>query len=466
MKKGKAHIAKFWPICESLLKYTFAALLIFVPLYPKFPSFFINGATVAVRAEDFIAAFLAIVTVPFVYRYRKDLFRNIIFQGILIYWFVSFVSLLNGVFVTHTTPLSTAGLHWARRIEYMFPFISALILVQKKTNLHFITDLLVPIGLGVLVYGIGQLYFGLPVISTQNSEFSKGLALTLQPGVNISSTFAGHYDLAAYLVMTLAITMALAMRFKLLGKLIQFTCLLGFFWLLLQTGNRIAFAAAMIAVPASLFLSGRKWIIVPVLVIGLIGGLSSPALTGRLGTLLKTLQLDTIEQKIETKFHIKLSVLPQEAWAAPTPTPTATATPIPTPTLRPIQEDRSTSIRLDVEWPRAIRAFTKNPLVGTGFGSITLATDNDYLRALGETGALGFLTFMSVILAICATLARGIRQKLTSLEHQYLIGVLAAIIGFLLIGMFIDVFESSKIATLFWMYTGLASGVVTKLAEK
>src|SRR5205814_2283829 len=50
----------------------------------------------------------------------------------------------------------------------------------------------------------------------------------------------------------------------------------------------------------------------------------------------------------------------------------------------PAVEDRSTSIRLNVEWPRAVRALTKNPLLGTGYSSITLATDNDYLRALGE----------------------------------------------------------------------------------
>ena len=61
-------------------------------------------------------------------------------------------------------------------------------------------------------------------------------------------------------------------------------------------------------------------------------------------------------------------------------------------------EDRSTSIRLAVEWPRAMRAFYKSPFLGTGYSSITLATDNDYLRALGETGILGLTSFVLIFI--------------------------------------------------------------------
>ena len=55
---------------------------------------------------------------------------------------------------------------------------------------------------------------------------------------------------------------------------------------------------------------------------------------------------------------------------------------------------RSFQIRLNIEWPRAIRAFWKNPFLGTGYSSITIATDNDYLRILGETGIFGLLSFV------------------------------------------------------------------------
>ncbi len=451
MKNEKWPTAKFWRVCEILLKYLFAALLIFVPLYPKFPVFFIGSSSVAVRAEDFLIALLGIVTLPFVWKFKKDLAKNLIIKAFLVYWLVGFVSVLSAVLVTHTAPVSLALLHWLRRIEYMLPFVSGLILVQQRSNFRLYTELILPVAVGVFLYGIGQLYFGIPVISTQNSEFSKGLALTLQPGVNISSTFAGHYDLATYLVMTLALGAALVWVYKTRSRILYLLASICCYWLLLQTGSRIAFLAFLVAIPITLLISKRKWIIVPVLIIGLIGGLSTPALSGRLGTLLKTLPLNKI---------IKLSTV-SPVWAA-----ADAATPQPTPTLRPIQQDRSTSIRLDVEWPRALRALIKNPFVGTGFDSITLATDNDYLRTLGETGILGFLSFLSVILLLIADIVRGLKLKLPSLEHQYLIGLLSAVLGFLLIATFIDVFESSKVATLFWMYTGLASGIVTRLPSK
>ena len=60
--------------------------------------------------------------------------------------------------------------------------------------------------------------------------------------------------------------------------------------------------------------------------------------------------------------------------------------------------ERSGGIRFDYEWPRALNHFKKSPLLGTGFSSLGLATDNDYLRALGETGLLGLLSFLLIFL--------------------------------------------------------------------
>ena len=82
-----------------------------------------------------------------------------------------------------------------------------------------------------------------------------------------------------------------------------------------------------------------------------------------------------------------------------------------TPTPPPVFEDRSTNIRLNVEWPRAIRAFSKNPLLGTGYSSISLATDNDYLRALGEVGFLGFISFSLIFVKLIEVLIKAYRKS-------------------------------------------------------
>ncbi len=123
----------------------------------------------------------------------------------------------------------------------------------------------------------------------------------------------------------------------------------------------------------------------------------------------------------------------------------------------PVFEDRSSSIRLNVEWPRAIRAFTKNPLLGTGYSSITLATDNDYLRLLGEAGALGFLAFSLIFIRIGnLTLANfPIHKNFSGVEQAFIAGIAGSIPGVLLNAVFIDVFEASKFAILFWLLMGM-----------
>jgi O-antigen ligase len=124
-------------------------------------------------------------------------------------------------------------------------------------------------------------------------------------------------------------------------------------------------------------------------------------------------------------------------------------------------EDRSTSIRLNIEWPRAIRAFLKNSLLGTGYSSITLATDNDYLRTLGEIGILGFVSTFFVHFRIIKELIikswpKGIlSKKEINFRTAYLAGVLGCLPGIFMNALFIDVFEASKFAIPFWIIIGL-----------
>ncbi len=135
----------------------------------------------------------------------------------------------------------------------------------------------------------------------------------------------------------------------------------------------------------------------------------------------------------------------------------------------PVFEDRSTSIRLNIEWPRALRAFAKNPILGTGLSSITLATDNDYLRALGEVGILGFLAFILIFVQLIRKLITvfPFPEKL-SLAQAYLMGTIAALPGVFLNALFIDIFEASKFAIIFWLLMGMAYGSIKleKVSQK
>lgn len=450
----------------SLLKYVFASLLFFIPLYPKFPLFNIPGTYVAIRAEDFLIVVLSVLFGLYLKdrTHRQHLLSHPLTKPIALFWLVGLVSALSGAFLTQTAPPHLALLHWARRIEYMIPFFVALFLAKDEKILIFFSKIILPVAAAVFGYGIAQIYFNAPVISTQNEEFSKGFALTLQPGVNLSSTFAGHYDLAIYLLITLSLGLALLFTYKnLFLKILHISLLLALFWLLLQTGSRIAFFATLGTTSLILIFKRLPQYVLVIALLGAVGLANTPSLAGRFGSLLDVFRIKTIQEKVKGVFDSRQSLVTVAFAAETSPTPYhEPAAPeinasIP---LRPIQQDRSTSIRFDVEWPRAVRAFYKNPFLGTGYSSITLATDNDYLRALGETGLLGFLSFMAVLLSLAAQFIKAIKVKVTNLSHHFNLGFFSAFLGLLLVAVFIDLFEASKIAILFWMYAGLAIGSI------
>jgi O-antigen ligase len=100
--------------------------------------------------------------------------------------------------------------------------------------------------------------------------------------------------------------------------------------------------------------------------------------------------------------------------------------------------------------------------LGTGYSSIGLATDNDYLRMLAETGILGLLAFGLIFFRIGKVFAKAfpLREKLSGIELAYIVGMIGAIIGTFVIAFFIDLFEASKFATIFWLLLGLALNVI------
>src|SRR5947207_1072375 len=103
---------------KSLLKYSIASVILVIPLYPKFPILTVPGTYVAIRAEDFLVTFLALVFVLYFVKTNKKLFfKDKLHQAIFLFITVGLISVLSGVFLTQTVSLQIGLLHWARRIE-------------------------------------------------------------------------------------------------------------------------------------------------------------------------------------------------------------------------------------------------------------------------------------------------------------------------------------------------------------
>lgn len=130
-----------------------------------------------------------------------------------------------------------------------------------------------------------------------------------------------------------------------------------------------------------------------------------------------------------------------------------------------LEYDLSAGIRLDYSWPHAVAGFLKNPVLGSGYATLTKqsndeftqaeSTDNDFLRALGETGLLGFVTFFGMICLIGIYAYRNFAKITDPLAQAIVASTFAAIIGLLVNAIFIDVFEASKVAYAFWMLAAI-----------
>lgn len=446
---------------EGVLKYLVATLVLTVPLYPKFPLINVPGTHVSIRLEDFLLAILALVLAFTILPNTKKFIEDKINLAVGLFLLVGLVSLATSFLVTKTVAFHIGFLHWARRVEYFIPlFAGVLVIRKKKGNLGFFLKILMITVVYAFVYGLGQRYLSWPIIITQNPEYAKGIALRWIPGSHINSTFAGHYDLGSFLVFLLPVFISLFFLIKKLkARLALFVVISAGLWLLAYSGSRISTVSYLIAAVAALALAKKGKAIPLIIVFSLLFFSLSPNLRSRY---FRIIEVTVKRIKATQILYPKDKGLVFAAYEGDFPKRRETPTPAPAPPS--VFEDRSTSIRLNVEWPRALRAFSKNPLLGTGYSSITLATDNDYLRLLGEVGILGFLGFWLIFFRIGQLVFKKfpLGKNYKGLELGFLAGTIGSLPGIFLNGLFLDVFEASKFAIIFWLVMGFALGLLYK----
>lgn len=472
---------------NNLVKILVGFFIFLVPLWPKLPFKTVDYTYIALRFEDFYVALISLVFVIQLLRKKVTLNKQFVWLFGL-FWLAAAASTAYGIFVSKTILYPHLGvLHFLRRIEYMFPFFIAASVIKNKKDFFQMTGLYMLSILIVVVYGLGQKFLNFPAVQTMNPEYAKGYLLYLTPEARISGTFAGHYDLASYLV--LAIPMVLSFFF--------FTQKKKYVWLfvgalivLLYTSSRISFGAYVMATLAFLIWIRKYLFTVFVVILTAALVMATGELTSRF---LKTLQVRRIlvdertgavyvGQTITTKelpagsFYVPikdqsqkgappvdLNALKQrvveekiaEASAAGqilTDEQKEQIAASATANLKPVNtvvSDISFATRLQVEWPRAIEAFKKNVFLGTGPSSITEATDNDYLRWIGEFGLFGTIAFLGILAMIVKKLWRN-----DVLVWGFIFGLGALMIN----ASYIDVFEASKVAYTFWTIAGLYIG--------
>lgn len=480
----------FRQLDENLVKIFLVVFIFLVPLWPKLPIKMINYTYIAIRFDDIYLAILAFVF--FVQLLRKKVLINRKFIFPFAFFLLAVISsYLWNSYVSKAIEFPHLGLlHTLRRIEYMIMFFIASSVIKTKKDFWQIISFFFFSVLIVVLYGLGQKFLNFPAVQTMNPEYAKGYILYLTPEARISSTFGGHYDLAIYLVLAIPLILSFYFSKKKSTYLYLFIIAL---LILLYTSSRSSFIAYFVAtVGFLLFIRKFKFLIFTlVLTAGLM------FITGEITKrFLQTFQVRRIliddrtgavyiGQKITTKdlpagsFYLKLkdqstgdnldtfrdqvvqdkvdqATLSGELTAKETEKYVATLSA----NLRPVNtvvSDISFATRLQVEWPRAINAFKKNPLLGTGPSSITEATDGDYFRWLGEFGLFGTIAFLNILFLIIKMIWNSVK-KLEMDEKLIGYGFIFSFFALFINASYIDAFEASKVAYTFWTIAGLYIG--------
>ncbi len=478
-------------------------LLVFIPLYPKFPLLDIRHTWVYIRLEDLLLALIGSVWLIQLLR-RKAVLKTPLTVFIFAYWFTGFISSLFALLVLRLVMADIfpqlVVLHFLRRLEYMFVFFVAFTTIKGvKTVKNYLFVLALSVAL-VCFYGFGQKFFGFPAFLTMNEEFAKGAPLYLGPQSRLTSTFAGHYDLAAFLVFVIAIFAALIFAVKKnLTKLALLLLVFASFLLLLFTSSRVSFAAYLLGISFTLWLQKKKWLIVPVIVFSLLALSFVSGASERFG---KTFRVENVVYDANTGQAVgaldegddeEIDELPLGSGYLDLPiiqtdTPQATQTAkikkakiyeLKTATessqiatvsgefliKKAVVYDISFTTRLQGTWARALTAFDKSPLLGTGYSSIGLGSDSSFIRSLGETGLFGFLVFISIFAAFGLLLKSSLSKVKDKFAHSFLTGVAGGSLGLMINAFLIDVFEASKMAYIFWIVLGIAVGLICRTVK-
>ncbi|MEI7652942.1 MAG: O-antigen ligase family protein [bacterium] len=527
---------------RNILRILTVFFLVLIPLYPKFPFIRINDTYISVRLEDFYVAFMALVMVVQIYR-KKFVVQSTFAKYILLFWAACMASFLFNYFISHTIMFRNIGLaHTLRRVEYMIPFFVAYAAVamefaqtklvgdQQYNQVRKYFKYALVVVFVVSLYALGQKFssvfqpvrdffqwgyeakiavlspvsyfffrfFDFPAVQTMNYEFAKGALLNLTPFARVSSTFAGHYDLAAYLVFFIPILASwIAVGRHRLRAFVTYSLAI---LVLIFTASRVSFAAYIVSIVVFCIASRQIKLLVFTTLLTLVLMYTNSDMTQRLQDTFKQRQVfentrtgevtidqnlatDTLPSGIGVSINIKGTSKPisqdkaalvvlknirieheiDEARKGGVTLTRQQAEKIVGDKYKEMADiivksvyagDTSMTTRTQVEWPRAWNAFLRNPLLGTGPSSITESTDGDYFRWLGETGLLGTGLFVYILWLV---FSRSTRVAF-SLKHSTRLLFLGFSVGMVALGInavMIDVFEASKVAFTFWTMAGI-----------
>lgn len=458
-------------------------VLAFILLLPKFPLIDVEGTYVNVRLEDFVIVFLyglwGLGVLLGYFNFTK-VFAWKYLIGFLIY---GFLVTLAGIYLFHSIDQPHLGLlHWMRRVEYVLMYFVAAATLRPERIRDYVNFLLF-ITAFAWVYGVLQWQNILPGVQTLSTAGKLG---TFEQLNYVISTFAAHYDFGTFLMLMTLLSLAVFFSHKdWKKKLPLLIFILMLWWMARLVYSRAAYLALIIGTVSLLALRKNLFAFLPLLEI------------------LRTFDRYFGGRFSKYTYNFKFDILPQptqpsEVVLQPTPVTkivkkvvegreviekievTPTTTPATTPPTAGISQrldeivnvlsqkmqavigrvnvnlDPSGNIRLQ-EWQDVLAKTKYKFLTGGGYYSIGLGADSDYVRHLAEVGVIGLSIFALILFDFTRLFWRKFYKTADPLWQNLYLWGLVSLVGLAMNAVFIDVFEASKIAFLFWFMMGMLS---------
>jgi len=417
------------------IKKIFFFLLFFIIAFPKIP-LISTGMAVSIRLEDLLVVYFWALIILYILKGKIKIPKNMIFFWIGLYFLWGLISTILGYFRGDvTTPL-----FFLRKIEYISLFFFAYVVIDKENISQFyrliFISLSIVVGIGFIQYfkifdKIGITQYFLPYLQFANRRFWQANL--------ISSTFDGNYDLGGYFILIIPFLLLLILNERYKNKLIAFLGFCTSIAILSFSGARtpilIVFMIVFFIFIKKIVFNTKKEIFRSALIVILL-------------LLIFSLSYKMLLSHFIERGKNLLQIFSRTGLSSLS------------------QIDQSAYYRAG-KWILVWENFLEHPLFGIGVGGFSeyfVGADGQHIQTLGETGIVGLFLFFSMLYYVIKKnlktryyLKKLPYNQLNELHKAFLIALSLAILGLMLNGITINIFDSSKVAMCLWAFIGVAA---------
>lgn len=414
------------------MKNLIAILMIIVAIFPKVDIINIHGMSTGIRLEDFLIAILMILIIIF---YKKLNFKNNHLKKISNYFLLYFIICIGSTVLGSClgyVKIIKGLLFVLRKFEYfIFIYFGYIYYKNNKDD----KNISIFINFTVIFHLIICLlqYFGLV------GSFHGGVYLGELHQGRLTSTFNGSYELSAYLII-MAIYYLYNLLFTKKNKIIDIIFLILIFICIYISKSRTSLVCFVIIIIMMLIKKYNKNfkkmfnVVIIIIIISMVGVFGTFKLNLLDKTRFSMINISGYKDTIECAWNNKNFSLYLK-----------TGTWFGSQKCVNVGTDDSFNLRFN-HWAQLFDGLKEQPLLGLGASVTTEAADGNYIRILAESGILGLIAWISLIVYIIFSLCNDNSLNIITKFTLY---------SLLLGALFIDVFEASKLMMIFWFMLGI-----------